>query len=72
MVDFYEIRKVYVKNANDLLRVITNPKVVDYHLCKNIVCQEVNLFTGESLEFREVILVLEAWEWLFINYLKII
>lgn len=49
MVDFYEIKKVYVKNANDLVRVITNPKVVDYHLCKNVTN---GLF--------KVILVLEA------------
>ena len=60
MVDFYEIRKVYVKNANDLLRVITNPKVVDYHLCKNVISYEVNLVTGDSIEYREVILVLEV------------
>ena len=59
MIDFYEIRKVYVKNANDLLRVVNNPRVVDYHLCKNVISYEVNLRTGETVEYREVILVLQ-------------
>lgn len=58
--DFYEIKKIRVRNAAELLNAITNPRVVDYHLYKNITIEEVNLFTGESIEYREVILVLEV------------
>lgn len=35
MADFYEIRTMWVKNASDFLRVVSNPRVVDYQLCKN-------------------------------------
>ena len=49
MVDFYEIKTVWVKNANDLIRVVSAARVVDYHLCKNVV-------NG----FFKVILVLEV------------
>lgn len=58
-VDFYEIRTVYVKNASDFLRVVSNPKVVDYHMSRWSITS-INGFTGECTELRQVILVLEA------------
>ena len=47
--DFYEIRTVLIRNSNDLIRIVSNSRVVDYHLCKNVV-------NG----FFKVILVLEV------------
>lgn len=47
--DFYEIRTVWIKNSNELIRVVSGAKVVDYHLCEKVV-------NG----FFKVILVLEV------------
>ena len=49
MVDFYEIKTVWIKSAAELMRVVSGARVVDYHLCKNVV-------NG----FFKVILVLEV------------